>query len=417
MDMPTTNTRWIIISPSVYVDIINERKVMLYDTQAQTYMISESQKMVGLVQRLYEPANMGALPYSEDAISNDADITQAFNRGIFFLKDISDGGRPINLLPYINLQTDLDCTNDEKEERLRTMGNKMRFLSGVHIYLNCKLRDSQQHTMVAFRNRSHRQHPVPPYYLTNVRLSQQALAITLNQLKVSSTAVVNIIVSLDKNEQAYFSDVLDTLSLYNFKYVFNCYDEDIKCLSELLLAKGFTGDYSITSYIDRYSRTDNLNAICASLQDQGLPVVFKKIVADESDFVDETDGIDMLPVWTGNNEAFLRRYVLMTQEDIDNSRLTMEDLFRHMKLNASSFGVMEILPTGSIYALNAKVPLGNIYIDDLYHIVEKELRENTSWRITRKETDCDECAYRTICPPVSAFETLYKTAPKCLIKR
>ena len=125
----------------------------------------------------------------------------------------------------------------------------------------------------------------------------------------------------------------------------------------------------------------------------------------------------MLPVWTGNNEAFLRRYVLMTQEDIDNSRLTMEDLFRHMKLNASSFGVMEILPTGSIYALNAKVPLGNIYIDDLYHIVEKELRENTSWRITRKETDCDECAYRTICPPVSAFETLYKTAPKCLIKR
>ena len=165
MDMPTTNTLWIIISPSVYVDIINERKVMLYDTQVQTYMISESQKMVGLVQRLYEPANMGALPYSEDAISNDADITQAFNRGILFLKDISDGGRPINLLPYINLQTDLDCTNDEKEERLRTMGNKMRFLSGVHIYLNCKLRDSQQHTMVAFRNRSHRQHPVPPYYL------------------------------------------------------------------------------------------------------------------------------------------------------------------------------------------------------------------------------------------------------------
>ena len=417
MDMPATDTRWIIISPSVYVDIINEGKAMLFDTKTQTYFISRSQKMVKLVQRLYEPANMGALPYNENLLNDDDDIRQAIDRGILFLKNISDGGRPINLLPYINLQTDLDCDDKEKEERLKTMGNKMRFLSSVHLYLNCKLRDSQHHSMTIFRNRSYRQYPVPPYYLTNVRISLQALNNTLDQLKVSGTAIINIIVSLEAEEQAYFTDVLGTLSLYDFKYVFNCYDEDVKCLSELLLSNRFTGDYSIVSYMDRFSHTDYLDAVRVSLQDQGIPVVFRKIVADEEDLLDEDDDIGMLPIWTGDNEKFLWDYVMMTQEDIDNTSFSMEDIFRHIKLNASCFGVLEVLPTGNIYAQNAKVLLGNIYIDNIYHVVEKELRENTSWRVTRKETGCKECVYRVICPPVSSFESLYKTAPKCLIKQ
>ena len=417
MNMPTTDTRWIIISPSVYVDIINEAKAMLYDTKTQTYLISKSKKMVGLVQRLYEPANMGALPYNESLLNDDADISQAINQGMLFLKVISDGGRPINLLPYINLQTDLDCTDDEKEERLKTMGNKMRFLSSVHLYLNCKLRDSQHHSITIFRNKSCRQYPVPPYYLAHVRISQQALRSTLNQLKPSSTAVVNIIVNLDKNEETYFTDVLDTLGQYDFKYVFNCYNEDVKCLSELLLANKFAGNYSIVSYIDRFSQTDSLDAIRVSLQNQEIPVEFRKIVADEDDLIDETSEIRMLPIWTGDNENFLRNYVQMTQEDIDNTHLSMEDFFQHIKLNTSCFGTLEVLPTGSIYAQNAKTTLGNIYIDDLYHVVEKEFRKNTSWRVTRKETSCRECAYRVICPPVSAFESLYETAPKCLIKQ
>ncbi len=122
-------------------------------------------------------------------------------------------------------------------------------------------------------------------------------------------------------------------------------------------------------------------------------------------------------MWIGDNSDWFNHNVMMTLQDIDTTKLSYDDLFRNEKLNSSCFGILEILSDGHIYALNAKKQLGttSTYLSE---IVEKELRENTSWRITRKVYDgCRNCRYRILCPPVSSYEMLYKTTPKCLIKK
>ncbi len=126
---------------------------------------------------------------------------------------------------------------------------------------------------------------------------------------------------------------------------------------------------------------------------------------------------EKLPTGTGDNSDWFNHNVMMTLQDIDTTKLSYDDLFRNEKLNSSCFGILEILSDGHIYALNAKKQLGttSTYLSE---IVEKELRENTSWRITRKVYDgCRNCRYRILCPPVSSYEMLYKTTPKCLIKK
>ena len=417
MDKVIKETTWLVISPSVYVDIINNKEILLYDTNTGKHLVSESVEFVRTIRDLYFAPNMGSLPLQQVTCVNNDNFKEALAKNMLLLKVTRGGEKPINLLPILNLQTDLDCNNEEKEKVLLTMGNKLRFLSGINVYLNDKKMDKLSPSTYHYRNRIHRQYSLPLYSSIEHKLSPIVLDNVLDQLKASSVSIVNIIYSPENLEQKYVNDIHYILGKYKYGYIFHCYYDDFSALCKGLANSSFRERCTVNLYIDKFSIHESFEEESLQLKKLGIKVLINLFVDGDNSNIDHVGISRILPVWIGDNSDWFNHNVMMTLQDIDTTKLSYDDLFRNEKLNSSCFGILEILSDGHIYALNAKKQLGttSTYLSE---IVEKELRENTSWRITRKVYDgCRNCRYRILCPPVSSYEMLYKTTPKCLIKK
>ena len=57
MDKVIKETTWLVISPSVYVDIINNKEILLYDTNTGKHLVSESVEFVRTIRDLYFAPN------------------------------------------------------------------------------------------------------------------------------------------------------------------------------------------------------------------------------------------------------------------------------------------------------------------------------------------------------------------------
>jgi len=95
----------------------------------------------------------------------------------------------------------------------------------------------------------------------------------------------------------------------------------------------------------------------------------------------------------------------------------MREIFRNQKLNSNFFGILHILPDGSVKAnMNAET-LGNIKRDTVLDLIYKELIDNTAWRKVRNERPCTDCIYHFICPAPSNYEKAIGRQNLCRIKQ
>jgi hypothetical protein len=59
--------------------------------------------------------------------------------------------------------------------------------------------------------------------------------------------------------------------------------------------------------------------------------------------------------------------------------------------------------------------LGNIYTDNIYEIVSKEIEEGKSWFRIRSHAPCNDCVYQWLCPPPSNYEIAIGRPNLCFI--
>jgi pseudo-rSAM protein len=88
-------------------------------------------------------------------------------------------------------------------------------------------------------------------------------------------------------------------------------------------------------------------------------------------------------------------------------------IFARQKLNTNFFGKIHLFPNGNIKAHPLKNVLGSSKQEPLVKILEKEMITNTTWRIIRDQTPCNECLYQFLCPSPSDYEIVIEKSNLC----
>jgi pseudo-rSAM protein len=110
------------------------------------------------------------------------------------------------------------------------------------------------------------------------------------------------------------------------------------------------------------------------------------------------------PIYTGDNIDFFEENVFLSKEDILSGSNSIKDFFAHQAINIYDFGKINIMSNGDVYANLNHPPLGNIYTNSIYEIIQKEIDEGKSWLRIRNQTPCNNCVYQWLCPSPSDYE-------------
>ena len=95
------HTKWLTMSPNVFVDIIDDSLMLLYNTHGGIIKISRDEKLITLIKVLYTPKNLGVVKYEIFDKYNSLDTDWAIKNGVISIEE-SDV-KPIIFLPILNL--------------------------------------------------------------------------------------------------------------------------------------------------------------------------------------------------------------------------------------------------------------------------------------------------------------------------
>ena len=121
---------------------------------------------------------------------------------------------------------------------------------------------------------------------------------------------------------------------------------------------------------------------------------------------------ELIPVFNGRNERFVKEQVFLTEKEILNSRLDMRHIFMHQVLNTFYFGHLSVLPDGSVFSNNLTDRIGTIE-DSLYTLIINAMNDENGWRKTRKVNGCGICAFVDLCPSPHVLEQMIGVSCIC----
>jgi pseudo-rSAM protein len=404
------NNQWFYLYPEVYVSLEKQGYVLLYHTKTGKKLISNNPVCIQLIRDVYMPKNLGVIELTERFAANEICrdfIQDIIDKNLGSTVDKAEfKSKPINLLPILNLQNDIDKMVIDNEQTLIGM-NILSYLSELTIYINadcnrdcvgcgelckqskaCFVRDDMQE--------------LPVYAIEQI----------LSQCKVSSLNRVNIIGG-DILRYSSYDELRSMLSHYAYDYYLYChylnYDEKLQrnsFIKELCIIVPFP--------IDKLALK---KVLLASHKESETPFHFIFYIENEEQIVEIEqllpDSYSVVPFYNGSNKDFFRRNVFITEEDFSNSPISMRQIFSNQKVNANFFGSLTIYQDGCVKAMATSSELGNIYTHRIADIVYKELCENSAWRKIRNNQPCAACYYRYLCPSPSIYESCLKQSNLC----
>lgn len=401
-------TKWLMMSHNVFVDIIDDSLMLLYNTHGGIIKISRDEKLISLIKMLYMPINLGVVKYAILDEYNSLDIDWALKNGVISIEE-SDV-KPIVYLPILNLQKDINKFNDNGVgSRIQLIGSKLKYISGVFIRLSNMI-DKGNSLLRRLRSIAATQYPCPSYEDSAASLTLDQLRILIDNLKLTSVATIDIIFSDHSLDCYSCEELVGLLSKYNFAYRVHLYFEDYETIVTSINKIGIKLNLSFIVYQDRFSVNDKSYA-----SKSAYPCDIRYLVYDEQDMASNMGVI--LPVWMGYNQEMFSKYVYTELSDFEESKINFNTLFRNQKLNSNFFGLIDIAPDGNVCVHGSKQSIGNVNDKgfSLVDVVIDEFKENRTWRLTRDCTKCKLCPYRFVCPPVSIFEIQSSQIKMCHI--
>lgn len=123
---------------------------------------------------------------------------------------------------------------------------------------------------------------------------------------------------------------------------------------------------------------------------------------------------EIIPYFNGENYSFFKDCIFLDENDILLNKYSFVDIHRNQMLNSFSFGELTVFPNGDVYS-NINLPvLGNIQNDTMYDLLEKCLLDDDSiWFLTRDKTECKNCVFVDMCPPIGNYEKVFDTNMLC----
>lgn len=398
--MENTITYWFGILPHVFY-VKKGAQILLYNTQNGSYIVSSDADVIALTEEMHLKNNLGIIALTQSQLQHSIIakfVQESKEKNIcMFQEQDPDKPKPVQLMPILNLQRDVDKL---KLDKSRSVGEGiMDYLTDVTVILNddcrhscpgCESYDKQffhcskttngqqlaADTVIRFLEDirytplrrlaftggdilSYRQwDKLNDYFIENeIRPYigihyQNIIGDKVNMLK---DYPIELFVTFPVNEQL-FSDSFRSLNDFTVNYLFSVASEDDCNMAEKLIQ-----EYNITHYEYR-------------------------------------------AFYNGKNLDFFENQVFLTQDDITSEPIAQRTVFAHQKLNTHFFGKIILLPNGDVKANTNGSVLGNICNEYISKILEKELSGTNFWRKIRDQKPCVDCLFQFLCPSPSNYE-------------
>jgi hypothetical protein len=398
---------WFYLSPKVYV--VDKENIFLYHTESGARLEVTEGHLKDLLQAVYEPKNLGVVEFPQELWKQEGAhvlIEQMLSLHMAGLIPIDrEQGKPINLLPILNLQKDVDKAMSIGELSL-VVDDLLSYLSRLMLCLGGGGRLCLSYLSRVWREQE--AHWMSPSLLYS--LLEQARYSRMKQVGLYAD-------SLFLHPQ--IKEILDLLESYEYDYQLwmsanhylqnqeeiKMYLRSMKCICHLSLLASAT-------------ELEDLARMC-EVDVQLFSWHF--LIEDESQYArveqfTERWGIvqsELVPIYTGDNLPFFEEYVYLSEDDIFSEPIEMRRVFCNQKLNSNDFGALTVLPTGECRVSMNTPALGNLLQSSLLEILYKELTTNTAWRKTRNSAKCQKCLFQYLCPPPSSYEQVIGREDLC----
>lgn len=405
---------WFTLSKDVYVSFNSPEQLLLYNTSNGKSLIVSNTNCIDLVKKIYEPSNLGVIDIEnielDQHMSDLLDKSTKLGIGLKTEKSVS-AKKPINLLPILNLQNDIEKLKLNGEDHL--IGDHIAdYLTSISILINTECKQSCEYCANYFKQTS--------FCTKSANHSCIALETLENIFSQSTATQVSKINILGGDITLYpqWDGLLALLEKqsYDFHLWFNLINlTDFDYLITLPFHKEILVNHPINE--------EQLRQL-VSLVEARNDFTFTFIVENEAFFKTIQDLVigheqlkyEFLPFFNGLNIEFLKSNVFLNESDILSDIIEMRIIFRNQKLNANFFGQLTFLPDGQVRANMNTQPIGYFPDKSILELIYEELTCNTMWRKTRNGDSCSTCIYRYLCPPPGNLEIVLGKQNLCHVK-
>ena len=384
MFLKIDNNYWFVIEPYVYVNI-TDKEALLYNTLDGIVVESKTIAVIKLLQELIQKENCGVAFLSSEQFKQPdiynfvMDIREKF-MGDILNTNLSDG-KPVQITPYTNFYRGNDLYI---KHNFSVLKNVLNNLLEVNIYIDNTIRVNE--------------------FISFLR-------------SLPENVTFNLIGDFRHFQEA------DHL----FYFLAECPNaKNIVCsYSDLILLKpectnNFSYRISVRFPIDEISWEESKQI----LKSQIMSYEYVFYLTSHEDYQQAEERIDqekieryfLKPVYTGSNMDFLKEQVFLKKEDILSTPMTLKNFFMNQAVNSYDFGKIYIQPNGDVYANMHFSSLGNIYQENIYELLQKEIERGNSWFRIRNQNPCNTCVYQWLCPSPSDLEIELGQANLCHVK-
>jgi len=213
--------------------------------------------------------------------------------------------------------------------------------------------------------------------------------------------------------------------------------KELSYLSEYLIENGRMSDCKISIYVnfcdikDEYCEIEflqninlviiafpnddlgRLNLFIDKLKTKGIDISLCFVIQNTKDFERIEYGfqnkydllLSFFPYFNKTNDNFFKENIFIDLPDLFQSNMPMEEISKKNKINPSNFGQLVINNDGDVYDNLNFPPIGNIYNDNIFQIIHKEIDGQLRWfDLRRNAIPCSSCLYSFLCPPISNYE-------------
>lgn len=313
-------------------------------------------------------------------------------------------GKPINFLPILNLQKDVDKAMSIGELSL-VVDDLLSYLSRLTLCLGGGR--------------------LCPSYLSRVWREQEAHWISpsllyslLEQARHSRLKQVGLYAdSLFLHPQ--IKEILGLLESYEYDYQLwmsaKHYLQHQEQIKMCLRSKKCICHLSLLASATELEDLARMSEVDAQLSSWHFLIEDEAQYARVEQFTERWGIVqsELVPIYTGDNLPFFEEYIYLSEDDIFSEPIEMRRIFCNQKLNSNDFGALTVLPTGECRVSMNTPALGNLLQSSLLEILYKELTTNTAWRKTRNSGKCQKCFFQYLCPPPSSYEQVIGREDLC----
>ena len=399
---------WFILNADVFT-FYKKSMVLLYQTEKGKHAILKGENCVSILKKIDNYSNLGVAEL-KDSDLKDFHVKKMIevivkNKMGKIIPITEDAQKPIVLRPLLSLNEDIDKIKN-KDYADYFLGVKFgKYLLNVNIILNekCNLNcsgcnDYHQQFFCCYSKTTSRK-----------EMPSKLLSELIRQLSFYPLRTINICGGniYDYQNLELLEEVAESKKLNVYVNYRNYRKHEIIDKAKLHILINYP--FKEEKLLDIIQKTSNLDSI------------FHIIIEDErqherfSHFLGAYGIEDFYihPFFTGGNKLFFEKNVYISPNDILNSKLSLREIFRNMKMNSNFFGMLYFFPDGKVRANSNTNILGDIQNEKIIDIIHREMIENTSWRKVRNNEICSKCLYQYLCPPPSNYERVLNTPNLC----